>query len=1004
MMLRATFLSNIDVPLRCGYRKEILLSLLVLCALEPFGTSHWIPSEKNNQNFRQITHQEIQQNNIDRFTQIGVRRYSELLFDVSRYQLIVGARDYLFRFSLDKLKKIEEVHLPSLESRISECLKKGQSVENCRNFIKVLLSHNEKIFVCGTNAFSPECSWRDIQSLNTIYESVPGIAKCPYNPNNNISVLLTMDGDYYLASALDFSSRDSAVYRAMGKIPYLRTAQYDGKWLSEPDFIASYEIGKFVYFFFRETAVEYMNCGKKIYSRIGRICKNDVGGQFMLKDNWTTFLKARLNCSIPGEYPFYFDELKSVHYIKRDELFYGVFTTPDNSIYGSAICIFNITNIERTFEGPFKHQETPKSQWEKHNGPHWHFQCETPGSSQHLVDADRFKLMDDAVQASYSRPVYMTKFERFSKVVVDIVPTKFSEGIHVLFVVTLEGVVKKFVVVPKTSEACMVEEIHVFLSNNTEEVLAMKLLTDTSSLYIGTETQLMSIPLHRCERFRDKDSCLNAMDPYCGWNSHELRCTTAPYRSPHSSFWEQAPTGCPNRNIPVHGEWSQWSSWFQCEQSGVDSPGDWCLCRERTCTNPAPKNGGEQCNGGKIQVLNCTRNGQWTQWAAWSACSQTCGLALKTRRRYCGNPSPSHGGRICLGPEMEETHCSTNPPCLGPSYPPVDGKWSKWSAWSECNVKCGGGFQTRQRKCNNPYPKRGGPECIGCATENQECNIQKCTELRKASKWTPWLKVNSTKNGYFEQRFRFICRVSVPSEDLFRIGHMKTEERFCIYDTKTCFDPAYINTDDSSAEWLEWSAWSVCSRSCGGGVQVRERNCSNPRTNKNVLACEGDEHMERSCNLQKCRDEWEEWSIWSLCDSKYEQHRRRKCDVRTPHLEQCQGRTKETRLCISGQPGLVNPQPSHKDHGISTEKLVAFCIGSFLIGIVIAFFITYMFMKKKHSSRKRKYSQKKVKSNVFIPSNDCLNSMDSSCSTQEKTCLRDSNIKNNPRDKNDYTY
>lgn len=25
---------------------------------------------------------------------------------------------------------------------------------------------------------------------------------------------------------------------------------------------------------------------------------------------WTTFLKARLNCSIPGEFPFYFDEIR----------------------------------------------------------------------------------------------------------------------------------------------------------------------------------------------------------------------------------------------------------------------------------------------------------------------------------------------------------------------------------------------------------------------------------------------------------------------------------------------------------------------------------------------------------------------------------------------------------------------------------------------------------------------------------------------------------------------
>ena len=31
---------------------------------------------------------------------------------------------------------------------------------------------------------------------------------------------------------------------------------------SEPDFVSAYEIGEFVYFFFREVAVEFINCGK----------------------------------------------------------------------------------------------------------------------------------------------------------------------------------------------------------------------------------------------------------------------------------------------------------------------------------------------------------------------------------------------------------------------------------------------------------------------------------------------------------------------------------------------------------------------------------------------------------------------------------------------------------------------------------------------------------------------------------------------------------------------
>ena len=42
---------------------------------------------------------------------------------------------------------------------------------------------------------------------------------------------------------------------------------------AEPQFVASFDAGEQVLFFLRELAVEYSNCGKKIYSRVARVCK-----------------------------------------------------------------------------------------------------------------------------------------------------------------------------------------------------------------------------------------------------------------------------------------------------------------------------------------------------------------------------------------------------------------------------------------------------------------------------------------------------------------------------------------------------------------------------------------------------------------------------------------------------------------------------------------------------------------------------------------------------------
>lgn len=121
---------------------------------------------------------------------------------------------------------------------------------------------------------------------------------------------------------------------------------------TEPNFVGSFDIGEYVYFFFRETAVEYINCGKAVYSRVARVCKKDTGGKNILSQNWATYLKARLNCSISGEFPFYFNEIQSVYQIPTDKTkFYATFTTSTNGLVGSAVCSFDIGEIHAAFDG-----------------------------------------------------------------------------------------------------------------------------------------------------------------------------------------------------------------------------------------------------------------------------------------------------------------------------------------------------------------------------------------------------------------------------------------------------------------------------------------------------------------------------------------------------------------------------------------------------------------------------------------------------------------------------
>lgn len=58
------------------------------------------------------------------------------------------------------------------------------------------------------------------------------MARCPYSPQHNSTALLTAGGELYAATAMDFPGRDPAIYRSLGVLPPLRTAQYNSKWLN----------------------------------------------------------------------------------------------------------------------------------------------------------------------------------------------------------------------------------------------------------------------------------------------------------------------------------------------------------------------------------------------------------------------------------------------------------------------------------------------------------------------------------------------------------------------------------------------------------------------------------------------------------------------------------------------------------------------------------------------------------------------------------------------------
>lgn len=316
------------------------------------------------------------------------------------------------------MTRLEKAEWPAKQDKIISCTTKGQSEADCRNFIKILTSYRDQLLACGTYAFSPKCSWRPIEAINQVTKWVDGRGKCPYSPKANSSAFMNSKGDFIIASPTDFSSNDFAIYKMSGwpdlNQNLLRTVQYNSLWLSQSaNFVLTFETQNYVYFVFRESSVEVQTCGgneEKIYARIARVCKNDQGGQHFLKDNWTTFLKARLNCSQGGNYPFYYNEIQSATWLESKKMVYATFTTPQNSIGGSAICSFKLDDIQDTFDGSFMTRKGPDSVWKSSKDvDHSHFQCQKSAKFDIPTSRD-YQLMEKSVPSTLNGPIYTVRF------------------------------------------------------------------------------------------------------------------------------------------------------------------------------------------------------------------------------------------------------------------------------------------------------------------------------------------------------------------------------------------------------------------------------------------------------------------------------------------------------------------------------------------------------------------------------------------------------------------
>ncbi|XP_010337905.1 semaphorin-6A isoform X3 [Saimiri boliviensis] len=482
--------------------------------------------------------------------------------------LYIAARDHIYTVDIDT-SHTEEIYCSkkltwkSRQADVDTCRMKGKHKDECHNFIKVLLKKtDDALFVCGTNAFNPSCRNYKMDTLESFGDEFSGMARCPYDAKH-ANIALFADGKLYSATVTDFLAIDAVIYRSLGDSPTLRTVKHDSKWLKEPYFVQAVDYGDYIYFFFREIAVEYNTMGKVVFPRVAQVCKNDMGGsQRVLEKQWTSFLKARLNCSVPGDSHFYFNILQAVTdviHINGRDVVLATFSTPYNSIPGSAVCAYDMLDIASVFTGRFKEQKSPDSTWtpvpdERVPKPRPGC-CAGSSSLEKYATSNEFPddtlnfikthpLMDEAVPSIFNRPWFLRTMVRYrlTKIAVDTAAGPYQNH-TVVFLGSEKGIILKFLARIGNSgflnDSLFLEEMSVYNPEKCsydgvedKRIMGMQLDRTSSSLYVAFSTCVIKVPLGRCERHgKCKKTCIASRDPYCGWIKEGGACA---HLSPNS--------------------------------------------------------------------------------------------------------------------------------------------------------------------------------------------------------------------------------------------------------------------------------------------------------------------------------------------------------------------------------------------------------------------------------------------------------------------------------------
>ncbi|KAK8762188.1 hypothetical protein V5799_026544 [Amblyomma americanum] len=433
---------------------------------------------------------------------------------------------------------------------------------DCRNHIREVhpIRNGDTLYICGTNSLAPT-DWQvkaKAMVLVPVDEQVPigqqvrgRPQACPFYfhqdtsamwiddaPVNGTSFVVALhagevQGDNYYITRTDAYDRKSGARLHR----YLSSRDGGISMLSRPHSAGTLSLGEYMYFAFREDALECEPCGIRATSRLARICKNDLGSPINDK-LWSSFMKLRLQCidttARERYYPEYFsfDGLYDTSWVPDLEggLLFGAFVTVTHGYPDSAVCAFRLADVERVFATsgffePYAARPNRISRREANvPSPRPGVGC-PPNSQGQRFDGPQFlakhPLLFDPAPQRHNRTFFTRSGSAFISLATFVLDTTWGTWI-VCYVATAEGMVMKLaeehpVGSQVPNPATLVDTFTV----TAEPIRKLLVSLNRRSLYVLSDEAVRQYRLDACEgRHLDCASCV--LDPFCGWDG--TRC------------------------------------------------------------------------------------------------------------------------------------------------------------------------------------------------------------------------------------------------------------------------------------------------------------------------------------------------------------------------------------------------------------------------------------------------------------------------------------------------